>query len=184
MKKSLLLALMLNIYSSQVLAFNIVLDKKLAVNPDTGAIVSETPSAEVAKSLNAFTTTPVVATTTIQIWPWDKISVATNAGGCNPTYSWADGNLNQAEAWMVENCTQALVKADGDLNNAYQRIKSQQILSKTTPNLFTDRWFRGWVAERDENILKAIASGMPNADIKIALAAFYLKRVNLIASEM
>lgn len=183
MKKALLVGLIATICSSQALAFNIVLDKK-AVNPNTGAVVNmEVPSAEVAAKLNTFTVNPVVVATTDKIWPWDK-TANTNTGGCNPSYSWSGGNLNQAEQWMVMNCTAALVKADSDLNNAYQRIKSEQIASKTTPNLFTNRWFRGWVAERDENILKAIESGMSVTDIQTALAEFYLVRLKLIASEM
>jgi len=184
MKKTLLACLIIAC-SSQVSAFDIVLNKK-AVNPDTGAVVNmEIPPEAVAANLNAFTVNPVIVATA-KIWPWDNQPTATNAntGGCNPSYSWSDGNLNQAEQWMVTNCTTALVKADNDLNNAHQRIKSHQIASKTTPNLFTNRWFRGWVVERDENILKAIASGMSVTDIQTALAAFYLERVNLIASEM
>ena len=140
MKKTLLACLIIAC-SGQVLAFDIVLNKK-AVNPDTGAIVNMEIPPEVAAKLNAFTVNPpIVVATTNKIWPWDNQPTATNAntGGCNPSYSWSDGNLNPSEQWMVINCTTALVKADNDLNNAYQRIKSHQIASKSNPNKFTNR---------------------------------------------
>ena len=115
--KTLVVSFMILACSSQVSAFDIVLDKK-AVNPNTGAVVNmEIPPEAVAANLNAFTVNPpIVVATTNKIWPWDNQPTATNAntGGCNPSYSWSDGNLNPSEQWMVRNCTTALVKADND----------------------------------------------------------------------
>ena len=158
------------------------------VDANTGSVVVESPPAAVINKLEIYAdaTNPfqaVASTPTGQIWPWDKTTTATT-GGCNPCFSWAGGNLNSAEQWMVNNSTPALVKADTDLNNAYSHIVAEQVASKTSPNIFTNSFFRAWVAERDANIEKAIAANMKTDEIIAALSIMYQQHLNYIKSEM
>lgn len=163
---------------------------KRVVDTNTGKVVIESPPDTVVKSLEDFAKannpfqTITSAPSTNQIWPWDAATTATTTTGCNPNFSWANGNLNTAEQWMVNNCTAALVKADSDLNNAYRFIVDKQVASKTSPNVFTNSFFRDWVAERDANINKAITANMKTSEIVAALSLMYQKHLNYIKSEM
>lgn len=154
---------------------------KPVINIDTGKVV-EVP-VEVEQQIKAVATKTAI-TTDAAGWGWDEPTATTKTGNCDPTFSWADGNLNEAEKWMVENCAPAIVKADIDLNNAYHYIKSNQIPSKTSPNIFVDNWFRDWVADRDKNISKSLKENYSTEKIQGLLLAFYQKRLQKIQSEL